>query len=55
MAIERVQPDPEYADLNLHQFRCEICNKTEFLRFKKESLNTRWSAVNLDPIRSPVI
>jgi hypothetical protein len=42
MAIERVQPDPEYADLNLHQFRCEICNKTEFLRFKKESLNTRW-------------
>ena len=45
MAIERVQPDPECADLNFHHFRCEICNTTEFLRFKKEGLKPRWSAL----------
>jgi hypothetical protein len=45
MALERVQPEPEHADVNLHEFRCEICNTTEFIRFKKELLKTRWSTV----------
>jgi hypothetical protein len=34
MVLERIQPDPEYPILNLHEFRCEICNTTEFVRFK---------------------
>ena len=34
MVLERIQPDPDDAHFERHEFRCEICSAEAFFKFK---------------------
>ena len=34
MVLERIQPDPDNAAYERHEFRCEICSAEAFFKFK---------------------
>ena len=34
MVLERIQPDPDDANYERHEFRCEICAAEAFFKFK---------------------
>jgi len=34
MVLERIQPDPQDASYECHEFRCEICAAEAFFKFK---------------------
>ena len=34
MVLERIQPDPDDANCERHEFRCEICAAEAFFKFR---------------------